>query len=202
MRLGIFGGSFDPVHYGHLLLAESSRQQARLDRVYFVPANIPPHKLGQLRADGADRVEMLKLAISGQDTFAYSTCELDRGGISYTVETLRYFHKTEPAADLFLLLGADSLHDLPNWKEPAEICTLALPLVVNREGHTSPDWQLLAPFVSSQRLKEIAANGVVMPGMGLSSSQIRQAAAAGSSIRYQTPRAVELYLITHKLYGA
>ena len=89
MRLGIFGGSFDPVHYGHLLLAESCREQCRLDQVWFLPAAVPPHKQGKVLAAGKARVEMLELAIAGNEHFAVSTIELDRAGVSYTVETLR-----------------------------------------------------------------------------------------------------------------
>src|SRR5262245_62009417 len=120
-RLGIFGGSFDPVHNGHLLLAECCREQCRLDEVWFLPAAAPPHKLGHVLAPAKARIEMLELAISGHEAFRVSPLEIERGGVSYTVETLRAIALQEPQAALFLLMGADSLRDLPTWREPEEI---------------------------------------------------------------------------------
>ncbi len=113
MRLGLYGGSFDPVHYGHLLLAESCREQCRLDAVWFAPASIPPHKQGRTLSQAADRIEMLKLAIGGHEPFTVFTGEVDRGGVSYTVDTLAQLHEELPSAELFFLMGADSLADLP-----------------------------------------------------------------------------------------
>src|SRR3972149_908469 len=115
MRLGVFGGSFDPVHYGHLLLAECCREQCRLDRVWFVPAGIPPHKRDEELSPGTMRAEMLKLAVAGNEHFAVSRFEIDGDEVSYTVDTLRPFHDQEPEAELFLLVGADLLDDLPGW---------------------------------------------------------------------------------------
>src|SRR5262245_42653734 len=101
MRLGIFGGSFDPVHYGHLLLAETCREQCRLDNVWFVPAAVPPHKQSRLLASAKARIEMLELAVSGNERFAVSTIELDRGGVSYTVETLKAIAEKHSGEELF-----------------------------------------------------------------------------------------------------
>lgn len=200
MRLGIFGGSFDPIHYGHLLLAECCREQARLDQVHFVPALIPPHKQHQRRAEGTQRVEMLKLAIGGQAEFAISTKEIARGGVSYTVETLAELHRDRPDDELFLLIGADSLADLPTWREPGRICELAALLVVRRAGMPEPDWQLLTPLVNAECLARITREQIEMPPIGLSSRDIRHRVQAGQSIRYRTPRAVEMYIQTHSLY--
>src|SRR5690242_13897575 len=121
MRLGIFGGSFDPVHYGHLLLAECCRETLRLDEVWLIPAAVPPHKQLRELADGKHRLQMLELALGGHEQIRASAVELERGGISYTVDTLAAVRDRSPAAELFLLMGADSLHDLPNWREPARI---------------------------------------------------------------------------------
>src|SRR5690349_9388812 len=109
MRLGLLGGSFDPVHYGHLILAECCREQCHLDAVWFVPAAIPPHKQNHTLSAAADRIEMLKLAIGGHEAFSVYTGEIDRGGVSYTVDTLQQLHDEQPDRELFFLMGADSL---------------------------------------------------------------------------------------------
>jgi nicotinate-nucleotide adenylyltransferase len=200
MRLGIYGGSFDPVHYGHLLLAESCREQLQLDQVWLIPAAVPPHKQSLGRTSGKHRLEMLELALAGSNQLLPSSLELDRGGVSYTVETLSAIAQEHPAAELFLLLGADSIHDLPNWREPQRICELALPAVVRRGGASEPDFSVLKPLVSSQRLDQIRASQVPMPLIELSSTDLRLRAAQGQSLRYRTPRAVEKYIETHGLY--
>lgn len=200
MRLGIFGGSFDPVHYGHLLLAESCREQCRLDRVWFLPAAVPPHKQSRILAPGKARVEMLELAISGNEHFAVSTVELDRGGVSYTVETLRTITAHQPDDELFFLMGADSLHEMITWREPAVICRLAIPVVVHRADSPPPDFTVLSKLVSPARLSEIRSHQVEMPIIDLSSTNLRQRAAEGRSLRYRMPRAVEKYIETQGLY--
>src|SRR5688572_17213988 len=132
MRLGLFGGSFDPVHFGHLLLAEFCREACHLDQIWFIPAAMPPHKQTAPLAAGEHRLAMLNLAVGGQEAMAASRLELNRRGVSYTVDTLREIHGQHPAAELFLLMGADTLYDLPNWREPAEVLRLAMPVVVRR----------------------------------------------------------------------
>jgi nicotinate-nucleotide adenylyltransferase len=200
MRLGLLGGSFDPVHFGHLLLAEHCREQCALDQVLFVPAAVSPHKLNHVPTAGEHRLEMLKLAIAGYEPFAVSNVELKRGGVSYTVDTLEELQREDPTRELFLLMGADSLADLPNWREPARICELATPVVVARAGSAAPDFSCLTGIVSAARLDEIRRRQVVMPIIELSSREIRRRVAEGRSIRFQTPRAVEKYIETHGLY--
>ena len=134
MRLGIFGGTFDPVHYGHLLVAESCREQLRLDEVWFLPAAVPPHKQQRELTPGSQRIEMLELAIGGHAAFRVCRYEIDRGGVSYTVDTLAHFRQEHADAEMFFLLGADSLRDLPGWREPVRLCELATPVVVGRVG--------------------------------------------------------------------
>ena len=127
MRLGLYGGSFDPVHYGHLLLAECCREQCRLDAVWFVPAPCRrTSRTGHFRRP-AQRIEMLQLAIGGQEAFSVYKGEIERGGVSYTVDTLERLHQEQPQTELFLLMGADSLADLPTWRLPERICELAIP---------------------------------------------------------------------------
>lgn len=201
MRLGLFGGSFDPVHYGHLLLAECCVEQRRLDQVWFLPAAVPPHKQGRELTPAEMRIEMLELAIGGHPRLAVSRYEVDRGGVSYTVDTLRHYREEDPEGELFFLLGTDMFEDLPNWRETAAVCELALPIVVRRAGMGEPDFDCLAGIASPERIERIRRNQVEMPPMGLSSSEIRRRVAAGESIRFQTPRAVEKYIRTHNVYG-
>lgn len=200
MRLGLLGGSFDPVHFGHLLLAESCRDQLQLDAVWFVPAALAPHKQDQFPASAPQRVEMLMLAIGGQSAFDVCELELSRGGISYTVDTLREIKTQDAGRELFLLLGADLLADLPKWRAPEEVCRLALPVVVSRPGSAQPDFERLASVASAERLEAMKQHRVEMPQVDLSSSDIRRRVAAGRSIRYMTPRAVEEYIRTAGLY--
>jgi nicotinate-nucleotide adenylyltransferase len=200
MRLGLFGGSFDPVHYGHLLLAESAREQLALDEVWFVPVSVSPFKQGREQAPAKARLEMLELALAGSQTLKASSIEIDRGGVSYTVDTLEAIVAQQPQAALFLLMGADSLRDLAQWRSPQRICELAIPAVVRRAGSPEPDFAPLAPIVSAERLDGIRAAQVEMPLIELSSTDLRQRAAAGRGLRYRTPRAVEEYVLTHGLY--
>jgi nicotinate-nucleotide adenylyltransferase len=207
MRLGIFGGTFDPVHYGHLLLAESCREQLGLEAVWFLPAAVPPHKQDRELTSGARRVEMLELAIGGQRALTVSTLEIDRGGVNYTVDTLAELKDQDPARELFFLMGADSLRDLPFWKDPARLCQLATPVVVGRSGGGTLDQAEdpldlgpLEGLLSADRQEAIRAHQVHMPRIDLTSSDIRRRVAAGQSIRYRTPRAVEKYIETQRLY--
>lgn len=200
MRLGILGGSFDPVHYGHLLLAECCREQCSLDRVWFVPAAGPPHKKGAILSSAEHRLAMLRLATAGHEAFEVNTYELDRGGTSYTVDTLRRFRQTNADDELFLLVGADMLADLPNWREAGEVCRLGLPVAVGRSGSPPVDVGCLADIVSPERLEEIGRHRVEMPPIGISGTDLRRRAAAGRSIRFRTPRAVEEYIRAHGLY--
>lgn len=200
MRIGLLGGTFDPVHLGHLLLAEACREQGRLDEVWFIPAAVPPHKQDQTLSKPADRIEMLKLAIGGYESFRLSEMELNRGGVSYTVDTLETLQRERPGDELFLLMGGDSLHDLPTWRDPRRICELALPMTVGRPGAAEPDWQAIATFVSADRLALIRSHHVEMPQVGISSRDLRRRVAEGRSIRFQVPRAVEMYIATAGLY--
>lgn len=200
MRLGVFGGTFDPVHYGHLLLAECCREQCALDQVWFVPADVPPHKQQRTLTPGRQRVEMLELAIGGHPAFAVSRLELERGGVSYTVDTLRELHREDPSRELFLLLGADSLADLPDWREPRAICELATLAVVGRSGSAAADIAAAKARDSWQTLGPARLQAVDMPHIELSSSELRERAARGASLRYRTPRAVEKYIEAAHLY--
>jgi nicotinate-nucleotide adenylyltransferase len=197
MRLGIYGGTFDPVHYGHLLAAEQCREQCRLDEVWFMPAASPPHKQQVEVTPGARRAEMLELATAGHPQLRVSRIELDRSGPSYTVETLQQLREEQPDRALFLLIGADSLADLPAWREPDRILELAEVLVVNR-GRRQPHVQGVVETLGSDLAGRFHV--VSMPGIDLSASDIRRRVQQGSSIRYMTPRAVEMYIHQNGLY--
>ena len=200
MRLGIFGGTFDPVHYGHLLLAECCREQARLDQVWFVPAAIAPHKSDRPPTPAAARVEMLELAIGGNEYFSLCLMEVEREGVTFTIDTLKEIKAAQPESELFFLMGADSLVDLPTWREPEGICELATPLVVGRPGAAAPDFDCLKEIVSPERLDVLRNSVVEMPMMGISSTEIRLRASRGQSIRYRTTPAVATYIEQAELY--
>lgn len=202
MRLCIFGGSFDPVHYGHLLMAETAREQLAIDKLLFMPAAIAPHKPHRSIASEKARVEMLELALAGHPQMSVSTREIARQGVSYTVETLRELTAEHPGDSLIFLLGADSLADLPTWREPAEVCELAILAVVRRAGHPEPDFRSLAKVASPQRIALFREHQVEMPLIELRSTELRERVAAGRSIRFRTPRAVEKYIEHHRLYAA
>ncbi|MEQ8835767.1 MAG: nicotinate (nicotinamide) nucleotide adenylyltransferase, partial [Lacipirellulaceae bacterium] len=148
MKLGIFGGSFDPVHNGHLLLAGSARDQLTLEEVWFLPAASQPLKPQGLVASERDRLAMLELALVGQDGFKADPIEYERGGVSYTVDTLREIRQLHPEAELYFLLGADSLADIAKWKSPEEILALATLAVVHRPDAAKLDYSVLEEFTT------------------------------------------------------
>ena len=204
MRIGVFGGSFDPVHVGHLLLAECCREQAGLDRVLFLPAATQPHKQDRRLAAPEHRVEMLRLATGGHSAFAVATLEIERGGVSYTVDTLATLAAAQPDAELCLLLGPDALAGLPTWREPKRIAELATLVGVEREVlddlPAAATAAGLATLLGAERLAAVLESRVRMPAIGIRASDIRAAVAAGRSIRYRTPRAVEAFIAAHGLY--
>jgi nicotinate-nucleotide adenylyltransferase len=199
MKLGILGGSFDPVHMGHLILADYAREVAGLDQVLFVPAATSPLKPAGPRATDRQRLEMLRLALGGNESFQISECEIERQGISYTVDTLQAIHAERPDDELFLIVGSDALADFGRWKDVPQICQLALPLVAARRGSPA-DLNQLAAFVSAERLRQAKQFAFEFPLIEVSSTELRERAAAGRSIRYRTPRAVECYIQNARLY--
>ena len=204
MRVGIFGGTFDPIHFGHLLLAEQCREQCRLDEVWFLPTGVPPHKTADDITPGRVRVEMLELALAGNGVFRVDRRELERETVCYTVETLRAIQAERPDDELFFLMGMDSLRDFVHWREPQEILQLARLAVVNREvaETAAPNSPQLPPevtvFLGPELCRRI--NFVTIPNIDLSSRDMRRRVREGKSIRYMTPRAVETYIQQHHLY--
>jgi nicotinate-nucleotide adenylyltransferase len=197
MRLGIYGGTFDPIHLGHLVLAEQCREACSLDQVWFVVAGAPPHKPAR-PTSVAHRIEMVRIAIAGHPAFAVSDIEANRPGPHYSVETLEAVHQQHPNDELFFLIGADSLTDLPSWREPERIARLASIVVVNRPGIEEVDPAKLPAFgPGAQPMIHVA-----IPPLGIASSDLRRRLTERRSVRYMIPRGVEAYIEAHHLYRA
>ena len=185
IRLGIFGGSFNPIHLGHLLLAETAREALRLDRVLFIPANQPPHKTAAELLPGPVRLQLIKLAIRDHPAFAASDIELRRPGPSYSIDTVRLIRAEAPKAELVLLVGEDMLSvRWASWAELTRLCTIA---AARRPGASR-----------AARAGRIA--WLPMPPVDIASSDIRERLRAGRSIRYLVPAPVERYLRAHHAY--
>ena len=201
MRLGIFGGTFDPVHFGHLALAEECLAAANLDELWLVPAASPPHKGGKKLSRFDQRKEMLELAIAGNEKFKVEPMEADRPGPSFTIDTLEEIHKRKPNDELFLIIGGDSALEFSTWKDPAKIASLATIIVRIRPGFSMPTEQ---EFIS-QLGKELGVVPKVIfvsgpPYLDVSSSLLKERVSNNKSVRYLLPRAVEVYIQQKKLY--
>ncbi|MCI0703925.1 MAG: nicotinate-nucleotide adenylyltransferase [Planctomycetia bacterium] len=201
MRIGIFGGTFDPVHMGHLILAEQCRAQAELDEVWFMPNYIPPHKADKGVTRFEQRCEMLGFAIAGHGAFKVEVIEKELPEPSYTARTLEKLHEQHPGSEFFLLMGSDCLPDLPGWYEPKLVIERAGLVVVPRPGVMLWTAERLAKAlkveVSAVRLQFVAC-----PMIEIASRELRRAITDGMSIRYMVPRAVEEFIRNHKLYSA
>ena len=183
MHTGILGGSFDPIHHGHLILARAALEELGLDRILFIPANRSPHKTDAKPATAQNRLAMVQLAIEGEPGFEASDLELHRPPPSYTVETLRELRSRHPDDEFTLLIGADNVAKFDTWREPDEIRRLARLAILDRAKHETPhDWPVV------RRLFDI------------SSTDIRARMAAGHSIRYLTPDSVCDYIGSEGLY--
>jgi len=195
LRLGVLGGTFDPVHVGHLLLAEEASEQLGLERVLFVPAGQPWRKAGRRISKAEHRLAMLRLAAEDNPEFEVSDLEVARPGPSYTGETLASIRVEHKDAEIFFIMGEDALADLPNWRDPDRILELAMLAVARRPGSTIGE--------GCPELVAIAPGRVVwlsMPTVGISASDIRERVQKGLSVRYRVPAAVDAYIREHKLY--
>ena len=200
MRVGIFGGTFDPVHSGHLILAEQCREKGRLDEVWFVPAPRPPHKDEPALTRFEQRVEMLALAMAGNPAFRIDEVEKERVGPSYTADTLTELRRRHPTHEFFLLVGSDTLADLPHWHEPLRVLEQASLLVVARPGVDVPTVEELRHQLHAAENLPLRLHVVEMPQIDIASRDLRRRAAAGRSLRYFLPRAVECYIHDKHLY--
>jgi nicotinate-nucleotide adenylyltransferase len=202
MRIGIFGGTFDPIHLGHLILAEQCREQGRLDQVWFIPAASPPHKQGHSITSFDRRVEMLQLALAGNPAFQINELEKHRPGPSYTVDTLTELTGAHPRDEFFLLIGSDTLADLATWYQPERILRMAGLLVWLRPSHPPLNAEELRAALHLPPEIEVRLHVAEGPLIDISSSLLRRRAAAGRTLRYLVPRAVEVYVQSHQLYAA
>ena len=183
MRIGIYGGTFNPVHHGHLILARQALEEFKLDRLVFVPAAESPFKIQNHSAPAGDRLAMLRLAIAGEDRFSVDPLEIDRGGISYSIDTVKMFRNRDPGAELFFLVGEDNADRLTEWHRFEELKKLVCFVVLSRsEDFQSPEYPVV------QRRIEI------------SSTEIRNRVANQESITYLVPESVKHYIEQHQLY--
>lgn len=187
MQIGVFGGSFDPVHLGHLIVAQAVAEALDLDRVRFVPAGHQPLKAPDCLAGSADRVEMLRLGLAGNPRFVIDEREIKRSGQSYTVDTLLSLRDDFPRDRLFLMIGADAANELSSWHDVGRLPELASVVVLTRPGAPTPSHPAIAKVVE-------------VPAIGISATAIRQAVQQGRSIRYLVPDAVREYIGAHRLY--
>ncbi|MCY4367594.1 MAG: nicotinate-nucleotide adenylyltransferase [Chloroflexi bacterium] len=197
MRTGILGGTFDPVHLGHLLIAEESRISLGLDQVLFVPAGRPWLKEGQPLTEACHRVQMVELAVASNPHFRVIRNEVDRSGPSYTVDTLEELREELPATELFFILGLDAFESFHRWKDPGRILELCRLVVVSRPGYSDEEQDRLLATCGDQ-----ADRICVLPvhNVDFSATEIRRRASQGISFRYQVPDAVEAYISAQGLY--
>ena len=192
-RLGVMGGTFDPIHVGHLILAETARQQLKLDKVRFIPAGDPWRKVGREITPAQQRLAMTWIATQDNEAFEVDDCEIRREGPTYTAVTLQEIkEKLPPEDELFFLAGEDALADLPNWHNPTAIFEAAYFVVAPREG----DWTESSGIVPSDRLLRLD-----MPYIGISATRLRELAREGLSLRYQVPEVVDAYIRKQGLYA-
>lgn len=188
-RIGILGGTFNPIHVGHLAVGQTAGEQCSLDKVFFVPSHRPPHKNIPHLASARDRYRMVALAVQDNPLFAASDFEVRREGRSYSIDTVRYFRESFPKARLFFIIGGDSFPTLHTWKAIDEILKVVTFIVVNRPG-----------YVLNPEPHSVNHQSVTMPGMDVASSYLRRQLRRGRSVRYFVPDAVCAFLQKQKLY--
>lgn len=193
-KIGCMGGTFDPVHIGHLLAAESAKEAVKLDEVWFVPTSIPPHK-PQPGTDSHARCEMLRAAISSNPGFRLETIEMEREGASYTIDTVIALQEREPDAQFYWIIGSDMVSDLPNWRRIDELAERVTFIGLERPDQPGDDASL--PSFLRRRLLRAA-----MPPLGISSTDIRRRLKDGRSIRYLVPEAVHDFIRGNDVYGS
>ena len=197
MKVGIFGGTFDPIHIGHLVVAEEARYKLGLDKVVFLPAGLPWFKNDRLITDGRKRLEMIKLGIKDNPNFEVSDIELNRDGPTYSVESIPALREQHGGAELYFLLGMDALKDIYKWEQPGRIIEMCRVVGLTRPGHMDIDWAEIDSSIpgASQKIQTIEVSRIEV-----SSSDIRMMVANDMSIRFLVPDAVISYIAKHGLY--
>lgn len=197
-RLGIMGGTFDPIHYGHLVAAETARTEFGLDSVLFIPTGTPPHKVERKVTDAELRFQMVEMCVSDNSYFSISRIELEREGPSYTIDTLRTLSDLFPEQELYFITGTDALKEMFTWREPGEIIKLARIIGASRPGYDASE---LFSFIYARY--PVTRDRVVkfeVPALAISSTDIRQRTSKGKSIRYLLPERVRLFIKENSLY--
>ena len=198
-RIGVFGGTFDPIHVAHLAVAEDCRAQLALDELLFVPTGHPPHKQGRQISSVVDRVAMVELAIADNPRFSLSRVDVDRPGLSYTVDTLRDLRlERGPDVDFFFIVGGDSLRELGSWRNPDQIFEECQVVAVNRPGYPTDDLTMLERAAPRSRGRVIQ---LMVPELAIAASDLRRRVATGQSIRYLVPDSVWRYIERQQLYS-
>lgn len=200
-RIGIFGGSFDPIHLGHLIMAESFRESLHLDTVVFLPAYVSPFKTETMPTSDKHRLEMLRLAICGNPSFGVDDREIRRGGVSFTVASLRAMREESPECEFSLLIGSDSLVGFDRWREPEAVLALANLVVAHRGGWGPVVWDDLARVASPEQLRAIQDRLLSAPQIEIASRDLRQRVREKRTIRYMVPAAVEAYIHEQQIWS-
>ena len=198
MRVGIYGGTFSPVHNGHVAAAKAFMEQMWLDILYVIPTGVTPHKVMKGDATAKDRLEMCRLAFAEMDGVIVSDLEMRREGKSYTVDTLRELY--DPDGRLFLLMGTDMLLTLDQWREPEEIFRLCYPVYIRREEDAALDGRIVEKITSYQERFGKVVRRIVAPAIELSSSDVRHTIAEGGSIDSMVSEPVARYIEANHLY--
>ncbi|MBI1826459.1 MAG: nicotinate (nicotinamide) nucleotide adenylyltransferase [Planctomycetes bacterium] len=199
--IGLYGGSFNPIHFGHLISARAVAESRGLDRVIFLPGRTPPHKQCELMLDAEHRAEMVRLAIAGEPAFEFSDHDLRLDGPCYTIDTIEHFRNClDKEAQLCWIIGADSLSELPTWHRATELIEQCEILTAFRPGWDQPDWERLERAFSSDLMKRLRSGVVSTPRIAISSTDIRTRIACGRSIRYLAPESVHDYIECNHLY--
>ena len=199
-RVGVFGGSFDPPHLAHLIMAQEALEQLCLDRVLFIPAFIPPHKQDRQQVPAEDRLEMLRRAVAKDSRFLVSDMELRRGGISYTVDTIRALKSLHPKVEWILLMGSDSARGLDTWHQVDALLSLCEVAVFLRPDSLGFEKVISGLSLSEADKKAVLKNVLNERLVDISSTEIRQRVRSGRSIRYLVPSEVESFIEEHSFY--
>ncbi|MBP7933025.1 MAG: nicotinate-nucleotide adenylyltransferase [Phycisphaerae bacterium] len=199
--IALFGGSFNPIHHGHLIIARAVAETLDLARLVLIPSANPPHKIGQDLADAADRLEMVRLAVADEALFEVSDTEIRRRGTSYTILTLEeYRSRLAPGEDLYWIIGGDTISELHTWYRARELVDLCRIVTAVRPGFETPDLSVLQPTLSAGQVERLRQGILQTPRVDISATDVRRRVAEGLSIRFLVPEAVREYIERKDLY--